>query len=44
MLSGLIVMILLCLIELAGAHFVLGSIGDETEKPYERYEDFFYEE
>ncbi len=44
MLSGLIIIIILCFVELAGAHFVLGSMEDESRKRYERYEDFFYEE
>ncbi|WP_261129806.1 hypothetical protein [Bacillus sp. Marseille-Q3570] len=44
MLSGLIIVIVLCFVELAGAHFVLCSMEDEPGKLYERYEDFFYEE
>ncbi len=43
MLSGFIVLISLCLLELAGAHFVLKTNPETSDKPYERYEDFFYE-
>ncbi|WP_408009818.1 hypothetical protein ACJROX_05835 [Pseudalkalibacillus sp. A8] len=43
MLSGFIALISLCLVELAGAHFVLRTKPESSKKQYEKYEDFFYE-